>query len=103
MNMKRITKREAFKRFCAEKPFWLCPCKLRFGFPWYPEYLLSVSSIKAWKDSARLYRPGYFHCNSELWKGTVNATAWYLMYRNWVYCNANWETGYYAHYYIKTH
>lgn len=91
--MKRITKAEARKLFAQGKPVTLCPCKLYPGGPW------SIGCRvfgKEWIERAdRLYR------ESDLWKGTAEATGWDLMYNEWKYYNASYETGYYAHYYVE--
>ena len=75
----KITKREAFKRFALGKIVVLCPCKCRPGLPFGPHSYISGSDVVV--------------------KGVAPIIAWKRMYDNWVYYNATWETGYYAHYY----
>jgi hypothetical protein len=93
MPLVRITKREAKKRFAQDLPVILCPCKLRAGPPWHPqcevrggEYLLRAESYRDHPD---------------LWDGTLEETAWSLMYHNWKFHNTSCEMGYYAHYYVE--
>ena len=52
-------------------------------------------------ERAKYYDPKntFDHQPGELWKGTVEAIAWHLAYSNWAFYNANYECGYYAHYY----
>lgn len=94
--LKRITKREAKRRFGDGETIVLCPSNMRAGGPWHPECSVSIS-------------PGYFqdalwygkNKHPDLWKGTVLETAWALMYNNWAYYNTSYEQGYYAHYYVE--
>lgn len=71
---RRITKREAIKRFNDKLPIVLCPCKLRPGFPWRPDVTIYGKDYATWDQ----------------------------MYNNWAYYNTSYEAGYYAHYYIVT-
>lgn len=89
--MRRITKRQARKRFAAGEVIILCPNKMR------PEGPFSMASIilpKEWLEAAERYDG-----HPTLWKGTVPKTAWDMMYKQWAYYNANNECGYYPHYY----
>jgi hypothetical protein len=96
----RISKREAQKRFNAgTMPVYLCPCKLRPGFPWNVACLIFG---KEYLEDAERYAPRPDGTDgSILWKGTLEKTAWDLLYNNWAYYNATYETGYYAHYYVQ--
>ena len=89
--MIRISKREAQKCFAADQPIYLCPRKFVPCTPWHVECLILG---KEYLEKAEGYRN-----HPTLWKGTIEATAWALMYNNWAYYNASWEAGYYAHYY----
>jgi hypothetical protein len=93
--MQRITKRDAFKRFTTGKPFYMCPCKLHPFPPFSPASL--ILNGQEWMERAERYRD-----HPELWKGTIEQTAWDLLYNAWAFSNANYECGYYAHYYIET-
>jgi hypothetical protein len=90
--MKRITKQEAYKRFCDGDIIVLSPCKF------IPDGSFSMGcriSGKEWLEHCAKYEN---HCT--LWEGTLYKTAWSRMMDNWKYYNASYETGYYAHYYI---
>ncbi len=91
----RITKAEARKLFAqGDKVIYLCPCKMRPGFPF--NMALGVTG-KEYLENAERNKEG-----SDLWKGTLEETAWDLMYNNWYFYNClDNETGYYAHYYVE--
>ncbi len=90
---KRVTKREAQKRFNENKGVYLCPCKMRPGYPWN----IAVQVFgKAYLENAETYRN-----HPDLWKGTPEQTAWALMYNNFAFYNLTNETGRYAHYYVE--
>ena len=90
--MQRISKTEAKRRFTAGEEIWLCPSKLRQGWPWFPEYRAKEEEFTS---------KALDYVNHEiLWEGTVAETAWQLMYRGWAFYNTNYEMGYYAHYYV---
>jgi hypothetical protein len=92
--LKRITIQAAKKLFCEGNKFiYVCPHKFR------PEGPFSMAAIvcgKEYLEKAEGYRD-----HPTLWKGTVEKTAWALMYDNWEWCNASWEAGYYPHYYVE--
>ena len=90
---KRITIHEAKKRFLADKAIYLCPCKMRPGMPWNTACLVYGKQYLVDAED--------FRSNPTLWKGSVLATAWSLMMNNWLYYNASYECGYYAHYYVE--
>jgi hypothetical protein len=46
-------------------------------------------------ERAKCYGPG-----SSLWAGSLEATAWNLMYNAWSHSNTSYEVGAYAHYYL---
>ena len=94
--MIRITKRQAQKRFADGKPAYLCPCKLH-PFPPFSSACLIMST--EWKERAAYYADNH---NPHLWKGSIDQTAWALMYSSWAFYNATYETGYYAHYYQES-
>jgi hypothetical protein len=94
--MKKLNKTQALKALTSGKDIYLCPCKLRFGGPWHPEYLLNQSGWNEWITKAA----GYVG-NPTLWKGNPVNTAWSLMYNNWAFYNTSAEMGSYAHYYVK--
>jgi hypothetical protein len=88
----RITKRQAMARFNKGLPFYLCPCKLRPGWPW--NFAILIANSEDYREDANKYRD-----NPTLWKDSVEQTAWELLYNNWAYYNTSYEMGYYAHYY----
>ena len=98
LRFKRISKQTAFRRFKAGQYFDICPCNMMPGFPWavqcrvFPEEHI---------EHAKLYAPDSSCSSPTLWKGTLEQTAWDLMYNNWAFYNTNHEMGYYAHYYIE--
>jgi len=95
----RITKWEARRLFAkGNETIFLCPCKMHPGFPF--NMALMVSG-KEWLEKAQWYKPRDDGTTSDLWKGTIEKTAWDLLYNNWNYYNTSYETGYYAHYYIQ--
>jgi len=90
----RISIFEARKRFTSGKAFYICPCKMRPGGGFNMACL--ILSGKEWANQAEIYTD-----NPKLWKGTIEKTAWELMYNNWNHYNTSYETGYYAHYYVE--
>lgn len=104
---KRITKRQAKQLFADGKLIYLCPAKLRPGFPF--NNACPVTMTDDLKHSALRYRDyainqdidNYSKQYAHLWKGDIVSTAWDLMYNNWSYYNTSYETGYYAHYYVE--
>ena len=89
----KVTKSQAKKLFNQGSPIYLCPNKM------YPSGSFNMACLvfgKEYLEAAERYRT-----NPTLWEGTLEETAWGLMYRNWVYYNATYETGYYASYYIE--
>ena len=89
----KITKQQAKKRFVNGDVIHLCPCKMA------PGGILSLVCLiesKPYLEAARACRG-----NHDLWRGTVENTAWSLMYNVWEYYNASWETGCYPHYYVR--
>jgi hypothetical protein len=93
--MTRISKSQAFKLFCEGKPFIVCPCKCHPYAPWNMGYPCR-NGLEHIEDAKR-YKEG-----DPLWKGTLEKTAWALMYNNWAFYNTNYEVGYYAHYYVES-
>ena len=89
--MKRITKKEAQKRFFAGEIIYFCPCKMSPDWPWF---LAMPIHPKDYLERAKGYPKGH-----TLWAGSLEKTAWELAYDNWAYYNTNYEMGYYAHYY----
>lgn len=92
-SFKRISKAAARKLFNEGKGVYLCPHKMRPDTP-FSEAILVFS--KEWLDRAEMYRD-----NPKLWCGTLEKTAWNLMYNNWSFYNSSYETGYYAAYYVE--
>jgi len=91
---KRITKQAARKLFNqGNKIIYLCPCKM------YPSNPFNVACGISGKDY--LEQANFYKQNPTLWKDSLEKTAWDIMYFNWAFYNANYETGYYAHYYIE--
>ena len=86
----RITKAIARKLFAEGKPISLCPCNMYPGGPWNMACLIGG---KEWLEKAEGYKS-----HPDLWKGTVEKTAWDLMYNNWAYYNSECR---YAHYYVE--
>lgn len=99
MEFKRITKKEAQTLFAQGKPVYLNPCKFMPSTPFNQACLILG---KEYLDKAAEYGPKGTFPNEKLWKGTVEQTAWDLMYNNWAFYNATYETGYYAHYYVES-
>lgn len=94
---RRISKAEARKLFNqGNHPIFLCPCKFR---PEGPFSMAAMVAGREYLEKARGYEKHYK--DSPVWAGTVEATAWGLMYNNWKHYNASYETGYYAHYYVQ--
>lgn len=90
--MKKITKAVAKKLFNEGFNIVLCPNKMMPGLPFSMGCLVSS---KEYLENAKRYEN-----DKKLWKGTVEKTAWNLMYNNWSYYNTGYEVGYYAHYYL---
>lgn len=85
---------KAKKLFNDGKSFiYLCPCKFRPNSVFNTAVLVSGAE---WLDRASMYKD-----NPELWKGSIELTAWELMLNNWKYYNASNESGYYPHYYVQ--
>jgi hypothetical protein len=102
--MQRISKRQAFKRFVAGQKIILCPVKLRPGFPFAPQITLSPETIQAYKARAEYYSPDLLHRGDSanmIWQGSIEKTAWHLMYTEWAFHNTSYEAGYYAAYYVE--
>lgn len=92
---KRITKRQAQKAFSNGQIVYFCPCKMRPGFPWN---LACPIHPKEHIAKAEYYADNH---NPQLWKGSIEKTAWALAYNAWAFYNTNYEMGYYAHYYLE--
>jgi hypothetical protein len=97
----RISKATARKRFANGESITLCPCKLRPGFPFSPHSTLYPESIESWKERAQWYAPKTDDPNNEMWRGSINATAWDLMMNDWAFYNTSYEQGYYASYWVE--
>lgn len=83
MAYKRITKKEAQKRFWSlDKPIILVPNKRKPHSPF--------------SEGALIFGRDY---HSNLYENKEHA--WESMYNNWSYYNCNYECGYYAHYYVE--
>jgi len=105
---KRITKKHAKKLFSEGKPIYLCPSKMNpNAYLFSPACLVfftddlkqSALRYKSYaEDTSDSYYPKQY---AHLWLGSIEETAWDLMYNNWSYYNTSYETGYYAHYYIE--
>lgn len=92
--MKRITIFEARKRFAAGKPVALCPHKMWPEGPFSPAAWVDA---KEWLVKAERYR-----ADKAMWDGTLEGTAWKLMYANWKWANSlSHETGYYPWFYVE--
>lgn len=98
MALKRITIHQAKKLFAdGTSIIIVCPCKFH---PAGPFSMGCRISGKEYLENAEWYSPEKGK-ESDLWKGTLEKTAWDLMYNNWAFYNTSFETGYYAHYYIE--
>jgi len=98
MALKRISIHQAKKLFAdGTSIIIVCPCKMVPDGPWS---LGCRISGKEYLEDAERYSPDNGRM-SDLWKGSLVETAWKLMYNNWAFYNATYETGYYAHYYIE--
>jgi hypothetical protein len=84
----RISKREAQQLFASNKPFYLCPCKLKPCTPWNVACL--ILNHNQWLAWAKCFATK-----------DIEKQAWELMYESWKYYNASHEAGYYAHYYVE--
>lgn len=89
----KISKAEAKKRFAKSEAIFLCPCKLAPDGPFSSAALVYG---KEYLEKAKLYID-----HPTLWKGSIEATAWDLMFNNWKHYNASYECGYYPTYYIQ--
>ncbi len=81
---RRITKQAAFKRFCNDESFVLCPVKLRPGFPFAPHLNILPDRIRVYKE-----------CGSN--EAGFRSIVTYFEYAN---CQMN-ETGYYTAFYVQ--
>lgn len=107
MKYQRISKATAKKLFAAGETVYLCPCKMYPGGMWHPECPVSLTPDLV--EDAKRYEHHHSHRHesaysaqyADLWKGSIEETAWDLMYNNWRYYNTGYELGYYAHYYVK--
>lgn len=90
--MKRITKRQAKKLFSEGKMIVLCPCKI------WPEGPFSMACRISGTEYIREAHMSVNH--PDLYKGSIEETAWCLMYNNWQFYNSSYEMGYYPHYYV---
>lgn len=90
----RISKATAKRLFAESKPIYLCPNKMR------PDGPLSMACLilgKEYLEKAEGYRN-----HPDLWKNTVEDTAWGLMFNNWSFYNLDGdEMGSYPHYYVE--
>ena len=87
--MTRITKHQAKKLFVAGQAFYLCPRKLRPGYPFNPAYCVSADYLSRYRSDSGAY------------KGVASdQEAWDTLYTNWAHYNTSYEQGYYAAYYI---
>ena len=89
----RLTKHRAMERFANGDMIFLCPCKMS---PLGPFSSAALISGREYLEKAKDYRD-----HPTLWRGSLEATAWHLIYADWEYYNASWEGGYYAHYYVQ--
>lgn len=94
MTFTRITKAQARKRFAKNEAIYLCPNNMRPGTPFNMACLIYG---KEYLEKAEGYRN-----HPDLWKGTLEKTAWDLMYNNWAFYNVDGgEMGTHAHYYVE--
>lgn len=77
----RVSKSAAIKTWKNNDTVVFCPCKLRPGYPWHPEYVFPPDVCPAWIRTEKEF------CE------IANA---YSVYN----CNSN-ETGRYIAYYVK--
>lgn len=87
----RLTIQRAKERWAAGDAITLVPCKCS---PESPCGFAVTIDPAAYMEKAKAYR------DSKLWAGSVEKTAWRLMYNNWSHYNTGPEVGNYAHYYI---
>lgn len=87
----RLTIQRAKERWANGDAITLVPCKCSPESPWG---LAITIDPACFMGKARAYR------DSSLWAGSVEETAWRLMYAHWMYYNTGPEVGNYAHYYI---
>jgi hypothetical protein len=90
--MQRITIHEARKRFATGQAIYVCPCKLNPDGPFSPACLVYGLEY--------LERAERYQEHSTMWAGSLERTGWRLMMDNWRYYNANFEAGYYPHFYV---
>src|SRR5690349_9050863 len=86
----RIHKTTAKKRFFENEPFTMCQ-NLIPGVLSENDTLVSIEVIKNWKDKALMLSPHGAWSNSKIWKGSVNETAWELMYNEWCFKNPKFK------------
>lgn len=89
-----ISKANAKKRFAKSEPVYLCPNNMRPDGPFSMACLILGAEY--------LLKAETYRTHPDLWKGTVEATAWDLMYNNWAFYNVDdAEMGTRATYYVQ--
>ena len=83
--MYKINQKKAKKLWFAGRPIWLCPCNIKQPTP---AHLVTFSH---WKESAE-----WAEGDESLWKGSVEETAWHLMYEHWKVYNGSQAPHYFA-------
>lgn len=93
MKFKKISCTEAKKLFLENKPFYACPHKLR------PSSSFNIAALVfglEYKQRAERYK-----VHGDIWKGTIEKTAWNLFAKAWKHYNGSYEGGYYPAYYVE--
>lgn len=92
MRWVRISMQRAKERWAEGKSIIMVPCKCSPGSIFDQ---ITVVFPDSWMHRAEEHGP-----LSLLWAGSVEKTAWNLMYNLWQSRSASYTMGYYAHYYI---
>ncbi len=88
----QLTRERAKERWFSGDAITLIPCKCS---PTGPSGLAVEVYPEGFMVEARSYGR-----HSPLWKGSVEETAWYLMYQEWAYSSTGFDLGAHANFYI---
>lgn len=83
---RRIAKIKARKRYDNGETIYLCPIKLRPGYPWHPEVAITKTDDRS-DDMAQ-----YFVSSTSEFDNVVNSFEYY---------NCNYSVGIYPAFYVK--
>ena len=85
----RVSKKRAKKLYDEGQIIYLCPYRLRPGYPWHPEIAVTKTDLTELKED---FGVQYFVSNTRDFETLVNDFAYY---------NCTWKNGEYPAYYIK--